>query len=212
MTLCRRSFVVGLTGGIGSGKSTVADGFARRGITVVDTDLIAHQLTAAGGAAMPAIAAEFGDSVISTDGSLDRHAMREKVFSNPAARQQLEHLLHPMIRAESDRQCDHADSAYVILSVPLLIESGSYQQRCNRICVVDCSPETQIKRVKLRSQLSEDRIRSILDVQVDRATRLAAADDVIDNEGEVEHLDPQIAVLHARYLELACLIRHQRKD
>ncbi len=210
--IAEKPFIVGLTGGIGSGKSTVADRFGRLGVAIVDTDLIAHQLTAAKGAAMPAIAAAFGDEVITADGSMDREAMRERAFSDPASRQRLERILHPMIRAESDRQCRLADSPYVILAVPLLIESGTYRQRCNRICVVDCRPETQIERVRRRSQLSDERILSIIAAQVDRATRLAAADDVIDNEGGIDRLDQQVAALHERYLAMADTLRGKTDD
>lgn len=198
-----RPFIVGLTGGIGSGKSAAADGFSRRGIAVIDTDAIAHTLTAPDGAAMPAIAAAFGNGVIRTDGALDRDAMRERAFSDPAARVRLEQILHPMIRATSERLCSEAASPYLILAVPLLIESGSYRERCDRICVVDCSPETQIRRVQGRSGLGEERIRSIMAAQASREQRLVAADDIIDNEGSMADLEAQVAQLDRLYLRLA---------
>ena len=198
-----RPFTVGLTGGIGSGKSAAADLFVTHGASLVDTDAIAHALTAAGGAAMPAIRTQFGDAIIAADGSLDRAAMRAHVFARDEARQQLEAILHPMIRAESARQCSAARGSYVILAVPLLIESGSYRARCDRICVVDCPPELQIERVQARSGLEEAQIRAIMTAQASREQRLAAADDVIDNGGSLEHLRAQVAALHARYAALA---------
>lgn len=196
-------FIVGLTGGIGSGKSAVADRFALRGVTIVDTDGIAHELTASGGAAIAPIRADFGDTAIDVSGAMDRKAMRDLVFADPDARQRLEAILHPMIRDESDRRCRAATSAYVILAVPLLIESGTYRERCNRICVVDCPVETQIARVKTRSNLDEHQIRAIIAAQTSREDRLAAADDVIDNSGDLSALDDQVEILHASYLQAA---------
>jgi dephospho-CoA kinase len=199
------SYVVGLTGGIGSGKSAVAELFAQRGITVVDTDAIAHALTVPGGAAMAAIRAEFGDAAAGADGALDRTAMRAMVFADPSARKRLEAILHPLIRAESERQIAHkvAGSAYAILMVPLLIESGDYRKRVNRIAVVDCAESTQIERVVSRSGLARSEIERILAAQATRAERLAAADDVIDNDGALAGLAPQIERLHHRYMELS---------
>lgn len=199
----RERYVVGLTGGIGSGKSAVAERFARRHVTVVDTDEIAHALTSASGAAMPTIIATFGMQITTPTGALDRAAMRELVFSDAAARRKLEQILHPMIRTESDRLCEDAASDYVILAVPLLIESGSYHKRCQRICVVDCARETQIARVRMRSNLSEEQIRAIMAAQASRAERLTAADDVIDNNGDLIALDRQVARLDHLYRELA---------
>ena len=198
-------YVVGLTGGIGSGKSAVAELFAQRGITVVDTDAIAHALTVPGGAAMGAIRAEFGDAAAGADGALDRTAMRAMVFADPSARKRLEAILHPLIRAESERQITHkpAGSAYAILMVPLLIEFGDYGKRVNRIAVVDCAESTQMERVVSRSGLARSEIERILAAQATRAERLAAADDVIDNDGALAGLAPQIERLHHRYLELS---------
>jgi dephospho-CoA kinase len=179
--------------------------FAQRGITVVDTDAIAHALTAPGGAAMPALRAEFGDTVANADGALDRAAMRAMVFADPAARKRLEAILHPLIRAESERQLLQrpAESAYAILMVPLLVESGDYRKRVNRIAVVDCAESTQIERVMSRNGLARSEIERILAAQATRAERLAAADDVIDNDGALAALPPQIERLHGRYLELS---------
>lgn len=195
--------IIGLTGGIGSGKSAAADCFARLGATIVDTDAIAHTLTAPGGPAIPRIRAEFGDALIRSDGALDRDAMRALVFTDHTARQRLEAILHPMIAAESERQCAAAPSPYVIYAVPLLIESPHARERCARICVVDCAVDTQVQRVKARNNLAEEQIRAIIAAQVSREARLAAADDVIDNNGEFAALAPQVARLHESYLRLA---------
>ena len=199
------SFVVGLTGGIGSGKTTVANLFAQRGAAVVDTDLIAHELTSAGGKAMPPIAATFGPDVVCADGSLDRVAMRQLSFSNPHQRQRLEGILHPMIREESLARCHHANasSPYVLLVVPLLIESGAYREYLNRILVVDCDEARQVERVMARSGLSENEVRAIMAVQTSRSTRLAAADDVVDNDGPSGKLCARVDELHQYYLELS---------
>jgi len=195
-----RPYIIGLTGGIGSGKSAAAAHFARLGAEVVDTDLIAHGLTAPGGAAMDAIQRAFGTSMIAADGSLDRAAMRARVFSHPEAKRQLEAILHPMIRDESARQCHAATAPYVILAVPLLVESGSYRERCDRICVVDCPEHLQLERVRTRSGLDEAQVRAIMATQASREARLAAADDVIDNSTSLEALEQQVASLHASYL------------
>jgi dephospho-CoA kinase len=200
------SFVVGLTGGIGSGKSAVGDLFAARGIAVIDTDAIAHELTAPGGAAMPAIRAEFGDAVAAADGALDRAAMRAIVFADPSARKRLEGILHPMIRIESERRLAAAESPYVIYMVPLLVESGDYHKRVNRVAVVDCREETQIARVMQRNGLARPDIERILAAQASRAERLAAADDVIDNDGALAELAPRIDQLHQSYLASAARV------
>lgn len=196
-----RRLVVGLTGGIGSGKSTVADLFAVRGAAIVDTDAIAHELTAPGSAAIDAIRAEFGDGVIRADGALDRDAMRERVFDDPAARQRLEAILHPMIRAESQRRLAAAEGAYAMLVVPLLVESGGRAGDVDRVLVVDCPTEVQIERVMRRNGLSRERVATILGAQASRAQRLAAADDVIDNGGVPDALDAQVETLHRRYAQ-----------
>ena len=193
-------FVVGLTGGIGSGKSAAADEFARLGTTVVDTDAIAHELTAKGGAALPQIEKQFGKAYIS-GGAMDRKRMRERVFSDPDAKKDLEKILHPMIRAESARRIAAATGRYVIHVVPLLIESPDYRKRVDRVLVVDVPEGTQVERVRSRSGLSGDEVRAIMRTQVSRAERLAAADDVIDNAGPREALRTQVAALHQKYLQ-----------
>ena len=196
-------YVVGLTGGIGSGKSAAADLLAARGALVVDTDQIAHQLTAPGGAAMEVIREAFGNGVVAADGALNRPAMRTLAFEDPAARKRLEAILHPMIRAESERQCRAATTPYVVLVVPLLIESGTYRERVRRLCVVDCPEDVQVLRVMQRSGLEERQVRAIMAAQASRAERLAAADDVIDNSAGYAELAVQVERLHGAYLRLA---------
>jgi len=199
-------FVVGLTGGIGSGKSAATGFFAALGIAVVDTDAIAHELTVAGGAAMPALVAEFGPAVTTADGALDRGGMRRLVFSDPAARGRLEGILHPLIREVSEKRCRDAVSPYVILAVPLLVESASYRERCARIAVVDCPESLQVSRVMARSGLTVEEVRAIMLAQASRAQRLAVADDVLVNDGDLHHLELQVAEVHRKYLLLAAKI------
>jgi dephospho-CoA kinase len=197
------AFVVGLTGGIGSGKSAAADEFARLGATIVDTDAIAHELTRAGGAAIAAVRREFGDDAIAADGAMDRGKMRARVFADTAAKKRLEAILHPLIRAESERRIAAASGPYVVHVVPLLVESRDYRERVQRVLVVDCPEAVQIARVQARSKLGAEQVRAIIASQVPRAARLAAADDVIDNSGTIAALRKQVAELHARYLALA---------
>lgn len=198
-----RAFVVGLTGGIGSGKSAAADMFADLGAALVDTDRIAHALTGPGGAAMTAIRAAFGNGVLTEDGALNRAAMRALAFESQDARKRLEGILHPMIRQESERQCLAASAPYVILAVPLLIESGTYRERVQRLCVVDCPEAMQVVRVMQRSGLEESQVRAIMAAQASRAERLAAADDILDNSGTLDALREQVSGLHRHYLALA---------
>lgn len=197
------NFVVGLTGGIGSGKSTVADRFVAAGAGLVDTDIIAHELTAPAGQAMPALLAAFGPAVADASGALDRAAMRRRIFAEPAARKQLEAILHPLIRQISAERCLAATSPYVILAVPLLVESGNYRQRCQRILVVDCPEDRQMERVMARNGMSETEVRAIMAAQATRAQRLAVADDVVCNDGDLAKLDDQVVKLHAKYLRLS---------
>ena len=196
------SYVVGLTGGIGSGKSAVAKLFADRGVAVIDTDAVAHALTAAGGAAMAAVRAEFGDRIASADGALDRAAMRDIVFADAAARKRLEAILHPMIRAESERRllASAAGSPYAILMVPLLVESGEYRKRVQRVAVVDCAEATQVARVMSRNGLARSEVERIIAAQATRAERLAVADDVIENDGALADLPARIDRLHRQYV------------
>ena len=196
-------YVVGLTGGIGSGKTTVADRFVEAGAALVDTDAIAHELTVADGAAMPLLRQAFGDVIAAPDGALDRAAMRRLVFADASARKRLEAILHPLIRELSDQRCRAATAPYVILAVPLLVESGQYRERCDRIAVVDCPESLQIERVMARNGLSRADVEAILAAQASRQQRLAIADDVIDNGGGRADLDAQLADLHQKYLASA---------
>ncbi len=198
-----RPFVVGLTGGIGSGKSAAADAFAALGATVVDTDAIAHALTAPAGAAIEAIRTGFGAEFIDAGGAMDRRRMRDLVFADPEAKRRLEALLHPMIRAESARQVAAASGPYAVLVVPLLVESAGYRERVRRVLVVDCPEALQIARVMQRSNLPGDQVRRIIAAQAKRENRLAVADDVIDNSGSIDALQQQVRELHSRYLALA---------
>lgn len=199
----KNRFSVGLTGGIGSGKSTVADLFAARGATIIDTDLIAHRLCAPDGAAIEAIRAAFGPAFIRADGAMDRTAMRDKVFSDPAAKQQLEAILHPLIRDQTERAAREAQGAYVMPVVPLLVESGNWIRRVTRVLVVDCPETLQIARVMQRNRLSQTQVHAIMANQASRTARLAAADDVIVNDADAGALAPQVDRLHALYLSLA---------
>lgn len=197
------SFSVGLTGGIGCGKTTVADMFGALGASIVDTDQIAHALTAPHGAAMPALLAEFGDDFATPDGALDRAKMRQLVFSDPGARARLEAILHPRIREATAAAAAIASGPYVIFVVPLLIESGTWRERVTRVLAIDCPEDMQVARVMARNGLTEEQVRAIMAAQVTRAQRLAAADDVVVNDDGLDALRPQVARLHAFYVEEA---------
>lgn len=202
--------IIGLTGGIGSGKSRVADLLASWGATVIDTDEISRRLTAAGGAAMPGIVREFGPQAAGPDGAMDRDWMRAKVFAEPQARAALEAVLHPLISREALDAGARATGCYVVFVVPLLIESGRWTQRVDRVCVVDCDPETQIRRVQSRSGLTADTIQRIMAAQAARDTRLAAAHDVILNDGatSAQTLCARTRALHDRWCALASASGH----
>ncbi len=203
------AYVVGLTGGIGSGKSTVADLFVDQGAALVDTDQIAHALTAPGGEAMPALREHFGAAFVTPEGALDRAAMRRLVFADGTARQRLEAILHPMIRQVAARATATATAPYVIAAVPLLIESGDWRQRCDRVLVVDCPESVQIARVVARSGLTEQEAAAIVAAQIDRTHRLAAADDIIVNETSLAALRESVKELHADYLQRAAAKKAQ---
>jgi dephospho-CoA kinase len=196
-------YTVGLTGGIGSGKTMVANLFAARGASAIDTDQIAHELTAPGGIAIPEIKARFGDAFITSAGALDRARMRQHVFTDPAAKTELESILHPLIYIETVRKAVQATGSYLIFAVPLLVESGTWQNRVSRVLVVDCSEELQVQRVMRRNELGETQVRAIMATQASRETRLAIADDVILNNGDGAALIPQIDRYHAFYLSMA---------
>lgn len=195
-----RKLLIGLTGGIGSGKSAAAEEFARLGATVVDSDAISHELTGPGGAALPEIEKAFGAAAIGADRALDRGHMRERVFAEPAQRRLLEGILHPMIREESGRRIAAASGPYVVHVVPLLVESGEYARRVDRILVIDVPEELQVERVRSRG-LPEAQIRRIVASQASRAERLAAAHDVIDNAGSLDALRARVRALHEKYLQ-----------
>lgn len=198
--------MIGLTGGIGSGKSAAADMFAALGARIVDADVIAHEVTGPNGAAMPAIRAAFGDQMIAPDGALDRVAMRRLAFSDPQARARLEAIVHPLVRQESaDRVAQgFADGApYVMQVIPLLVEFDVYRERASAIAVVDCAEEVQLARVMARNGLSAEEVRRIMATQASRAQRLAAADDVIDNSGDLPHLRQQVLALDRKYREMS---------
>jgi dephospho-CoA kinase len=199
----RQVLSIGVTGGIGCGKTTVADMFAARGASIIDTDQIAHALTAPGGIALPAIEAQFGSAFILPSGAMDRARMRAHVFSDPNAKQQLEAILHPLIRTETEHAAQLSGGRYVMFVVPLLIESGTWQSRLSRILVIDCPEELQIARVMQRNALSEAEVRAIMNTQVSREVRLAAADDIIVNDAGIAALTPQVERLHAQYCALA---------
>ena len=198
-----KPYIVGLTGGIGSGKSAAAQVFEELGAMLIDTDAIAHALTVPGGAAIGPIRSAFGADYITAEGALARPRMRELVFADAAKKTLLEEILHPLIRERTSELLRAVRSPYVILMVPLLIESGDYRRRCQRILVVDCPEELQLSRVMARSGISAAQVRAIMAAQVTRDARLGAADDVIDNSRDLVQLRRQVEALHLRYLELA---------
>ena len=201
-------YKIGLTGGIGSGKSHVADLFASWGAAVIDTDVIAHELTAPGGAAVTVIREQFGKDVIGPDGAMDREAMRALVFARPTARRQLESILHPMIGNVTQARAQAAKGCYLVFVVPLLVESGHWRDRVDRICVVDCDRSTQIARVQARSGLTLETIERIMAAQAAREERLAVADDVVLNDGNtsLDELERRARSLH----DMWCLKAAQR--
>ncbi len=193
---------IGLTGGIGSGKSTVAALFARRGVPVIDTDELAHALTRPGAGASAEIAEAFGKDILTAEGAIDRRRLAARVFADPAERRRLENILHPRIRAETERRLRTLEAPYVLVVVPLLIEAG-FTDLVDRILVVDCDVETAIRRAAARSGRSEEEIRAIARAQLDRTQRLAYADDVIVNDAGLDRLDEQVEVWHRRYSAMA---------
>jgi dephospho-CoA kinase len=198
MTLC-----IGLTGGIGCGKSTGAGLFAEHGAAIIDTDLIAHRLTQAGGAAIPEIRKAFGQDYLTADEALDRAKMRGLVFSDITAKQRLENILHPLILGQAKAQLQRMQNEpYIIIVVPLLPESPSFRQLVRRILVVDCEPSTQIERVIARSGMTAPEVLAIIAQQAPRTEQLQLADDVIHNDAGLPRLAEQVAILHGRYLAM----------
>ena len=196
-------FVVGLTGGIGAGKSAVSERFARLGVPVVDTDVIARELTVSGGEALPAIREAFGNSVFSRADELDRAALRQQVFADPAARARLEAILHPLIRRAAGQRLAALDAPYALLVVPLLLETGAYAGIVRRTLLVDCPESIRVERVMARSALTRAEVEAIVAAQVHDEARRAVDDDKIDNTGGLDALDAAVAALHVRYLEWA---------
>ncbi|BCB28381.1 dephospho-CoA kinase [Sulfurimicrobium lacus] len=195
--------IVGLTGGIGCGKSAAAEIFERLGATVIDTDQIAHQLTALGQPAVTAIQKQFGADYVLPDGNLNRSRLRNLVFSDAVAKKQLEALLHPLIKDEVCCRLAVAQTPYTIITVPLLLETGAYRELVQRTLVVDCAEDQQASRAMARSGLNEEEVRAIMACQVSRSERLRLADDIIDNHGERSELQQQVEQLHHQYLQLA---------
>jgi dephospho-CoA kinase len=195
--------VIALTGGIGSGKSSVAAILKELGAATIDTDEIAHRLTAAGQPGARAISEQFGPEYLRADGALDRERMRGLAFSDPQSRKKLEAILHPLIRAEVDSAVRAAVGPYVVIIVPLLIETGAYRDLAQRTLVVDCSEKEQMTRVMQRNELAADAILAIMASQVSRTERLRHADDIIRNESTLAALRAGVVALHRKYLDLA---------
>lgn len=193
-----RTLRIGLTGGIASGKSAAARAFAALGVPVLDTDVIAREVVEPGQPGLVRIVAEFGEGVLGRDGRLDRAALRARVFSDPAARRQLEAMLHPAIWAGLERQSATAGGPYQVFVIPLLVESGA-RDAVDRVLVVDCATETQVRRLRERDGETDASARAMLAAQASREDRLAAADDVLDNDGTPEELRDKIAALDRFY-------------
>lgn len=194
-------FRIGLTGGVASGKSTVAEIFAELGAAVVDTDAVAREVVAPGEPGLEAVTEAFGPEILLPTGELDRRAMRSIVFSDPERRRLLESILHPLIRERTLHLIDALEAPYVIVVVPLLLETG-FAELVERILVVDCPETQQLERLRRRDDLNEAEAQAMLAAQVDRQARLARADDVIDNSGTLEATRSQVAALHKHYVQL----------
>lgn len=201
-------FTIGLTGGIGCGKTTATRIFAALGAAVIDTDEIAHRLTAKGATALAAIVEQFGAACLLQDGNLDRAGLRKRIFSDRAAKKKLEAILHPLIRQQVTSEMAAAQAPYSILVVPLFFETGAYRSLVDRVLVVDCDESQQISRTMDRSRLSVDEVRAIMANQVSREQRIARADDILSNRDGQEDLEQQVKHLHQGYLALAL----QRQD
>ncbi len=198
-----KDFSIGLTGGIGSGKTMVADLFAELGASVVDTDEVARNLTVSGGAAIEPIRKEFGEKFIQPDGAMNRSLMRELVFSRQKERLKLEAILHPLIRKVSLESAEAATGTYVIFVIPLLVELPIWNGLGTRILTVDCPEELQIERVMKRNNMSREQVKAIMATQATRQQRLAVADDVIVNDRSIEEVRQEVVILHAKYTKMA---------
>lgn len=195
------AYRVGLTGGIGSGKSTVSSIFSRLGVPVIDADQIARSLVEPGTDALSKLTAHFGEEILN-QGQLDRRRLRELIFTDETARQWVEALLHPLVKREMLSRADQQDSAYVVLEIPLLFEAG-YQNLLDRVLVIDTPPALQVDRVVSRDEVPQDQVESVIRAQISAKARLKQADDVIDNTGSLEQLREQVESLHWKYLEMA---------
>ena len=202
LTATQRTLRVSLTGGIASGKSTVADLFARLGVPVIDTDVIARQVVEPGHPALAQVVAAFGSAILDADGRLDRRRMRERIFADSDARRQLEAILHPAIRAEMERQSRAAGGPYQVLVIPLLAEGGR-RDHVDRVLLVDVPEELQVQRLMLRDGVSREQAQASLNAQATRTQRLAMADDIVRNTGQVAELEEQVAGLHEKYVKIA---------
>lgn len=198
----RSGYRIGLTGGIACGKTTVANLFAALGVTLVDTDLLAREVVAPGSPLLEQIAARFGPAILTADGSLDRRELRSRVFAAPAERAWLEALTHPAIRALTDDRSALAPGPYTIVAIPLLVETGA-APRFDRVLVVDCDPALQLARLTARDGTTQEEASRILAAQAPRSARLAAADDVIHNDGDIAALRDQVERLHRQYVQAA---------
>ena len=196
-------FIIGLTGGIGCGKTSASKLFTNLGVDIIDTDEIARELTQSEGAAIGAIRKVFGDAYVTTDGALDRNKMRQLVFSDCASRHQLEKILHPFILTEAARRAKLASSPYAIMVIPLLFETNDYDKIIRRSLVIDCDEKNQIMRTMKRSKLNEQDVRAIITVQISRQKRLQKADDVIVNNNDLDYLQKQVKKHHQKYLALS---------
>jgi dephospho-CoA kinase len=197
-----RRFRVGLTGGIASGKTTVANLFAALGVAVVDTDLLAREVVAPGSAILEKITEHFGSTILQADGSLDRSALRMQIFADAGQRRWLDQLMHPAIRELTDARCENANGPYSIVAIPLLVETSG-AARFDRVLVVDCEPALQLARLQARDGITRAEAQKILDAQATPEARLAVANDVITNDGDIAHLRHQVEALHSRYLRAA---------
>lgn len=207
----RPPLVIGLTGGIGSGKSAVAERFAALSVPVIDADELARSVVEQNQPAYAEIVREFGDSVLTDTGELDRRAMRERVFADPDRRRRLEAIIHPRVYAEIERRLETLDAPYAVVVVPLLVETGG-TNLVDRVLVVDAPEALQIERVSRRDGTTAAAVRRILAVQLDRETRLQAADDVIENDAAEDALDAKVSALHQRYLDDSARIASRREE
>ncbi|MCB6183638.1 dephospho-CoA kinase [Leeia sp. TBRC 13508] len=195
--------VIGLTGGIGSGKTAASDAFHALGVNVIDTDLISHELTSKNGKAISLISSHFGSDYIDSEGKLDRKKMRELIFTNANAKLALEQIIHPLIEYEVAQQIQSSQGAYALVVVPLLFESQRYRSLVNYVIALDCSEEMQIERVMTRSQLSREAVKNIMQHQLSRSERNALANFILVNDGTKEALIEKVRLLHEQLLQLS---------